>query len=170
MFLFWSRHDNFSHMLESHLRIELFLSRSIVKIAIIQNILVLQSFQWSSQDSALQTMRAINRLPCFVFRALLLGINIYLHVCFPGSFRVRQARAAEHHMLDKLVIYSQETISYASTKFCFWQNRPYVRPSLHLVCSEILHFKHPARFRGKSHCQPDFKREKTTTKPSLSLD
>ena len=115
-------------------------------------------------------MRAINSLPCFVFRALLLGINIYLHVCFPGSFRVRQARAAEHHMLDNLVIYSQETMSYASKKFCFRQNRPYVRPSLHLICGEILHFKHPARFRGKSHCQPDFKREKTTTKPSLSID
>ena len=102
-------------------------------------------------------MRAINSLPCFVFRALLLGINIYLHVCFPGSFRVRQARAAEHHMLDNLVIYLQETMSYASKKFCFWQNRPYVRPSLHLICGEILHFKHPARFRGKSHCQPERK-------------
>ena len=58
-------------------------------------------------------MGAINSLPCFVFRALLLGINIYLHVCFPGSFRLRQGRAAEHHGLDKLVIYSQETMSYA---------------------------------------------------------
>ena len=170
MFLFWSRHDNFSHMLESHLRIELNSFKIFSKNCNYTKYPCSAKFSVIFARFGSTNYASYNSLPCFVFRALLLGINIYLHVCFPGSFRVRQARAAEHHMLDNLVIYSQETMSYASKKFCFWQNRPYVRPSLHLICGEILHFKHPARFRGKSHCQPDFKREKTTTKPSLSID
>ena len=32
---------------------------------------------------------------------------------------------------------------YASKKFCFWENRLYVRPPLHVRRDEILHFKHP---------------------------
>ena len=66
-------------------------------------------------------------------------------------------------------------MSYALKNFWFWQNRPYVRPSLHLSCGEIFLFKHPARFGGKSHGHPDFKREKNNNKaesffrPSLKI-
>ena len=35
----------------------------------------------------------------------------------------------------------------------------YVRPPLHVSRGETLHFKHPARFGGKSHGHRDFKRE-----------
>ena len=37
--------------------------------------------------------------------------------------------------------------------------RTYVRPPLHVSRGETLHFKHPARFGGKSHGHRDFKRE-----------
>ena len=47
-----------------------------------------------------------------------------------------------------------------STNFSFDKIvRTYVRPPLHVSRGETLHFKHPARFGGKSHGHRDFKRE-----------
>ena len=50
------------------------------------------------------------------------------------SSRRCKARAEEHHPQESLVI-------YASKKFWFWQNRPYVRLPLHVSRDEVLHFK-----------------------------
>ena len=68
-------------------------------------------------------------------------LEYYIYSLVAELSRARAALAAELHAQENLII-------YASQKFWFWQNHPYVRSLVptslpfHESRSEILHFKH----------------------------